>query len=132
MRVKDWFETLMVTTNLQGRPLDGLLLGAVLSQMHSVADFAYLRLASVFVIACVALCSYIALLEAGWKRLYAGSLAIAFTTVPAFQVFSAWSIASLYVLPALGAFAAAQFARRTVSGAVLRRALSGLPPSFHF
>jgi hypothetical protein len=126
MRVKDWFETLMVTTNLQGRPLDGLLLGAVLSQMHSVADFAYLRLASVLVIACVALCSFLALLKAGWNRLYAGSLAVAFTTVPAFQVFSAWSIASLYVLPALGGFAAVELARRTVSGVPVRRALYGL------
>src|SRR5258708_5071750 len=41
IRVQDWFSSLMTVTLLQGRPLDGLLLGLCLGNLHEIANFVY-------------------------------------------------------------------------------------------
>jgi hypothetical protein len=109
MRASDWYSTLLATTNLQGRPLDGLLLGFVLPLMKTVSDFAYLRFISLLGVAGVALCSYFLLVRFGWRRAHAAFLSVIFTSIPAFQVLVSWSIASLYIFPAIGAYFAVWF-----------------------
>lgn len=109
MRASDWYPTLLATTNLQGRPLDGLLLATVLPFMKTVSDFAYLRFVALLGVAGVALCSYFLLVRFGWHRAHAAFLSVIFISIPAFQVLVSWSIASLYIFPAIGSYFAVWF-----------------------
>jgi hypothetical protein len=114
MRVSDWFSSLMMVTLLQGRPLDGLLLGLGLSNFHAIGNFVALRLAGIIGAAALAFCSYLLLVKCGWQRVQAFCMAICFVTVPAFQVFVSWSIAALYVFPAFGAYYSVVLAERSL------------------
>jgi hypothetical protein len=125
MRANDWYSTLLTTTNLQGRPLDGLLLGAVLPLMKTVSDFAYLRFVALLGVAGVSLCAYSLLVRFGWQRAHAALLSVIFTTIPAFQVLVSWSIASLYIFPAIGAYFAVWFGLKGLNEDLKRPAKIG-------
>ncbi len=123
IRVPDWFYEQMVCSSLQGRPVDGLILGLALRCTHGIGDFLYMRMLGIFAEAAVALCAFVLLRQSGWGRLQSAGLALVFITVPAFQVLSAWSVAALHIPAALGAFGAVQLVKNCHDWRSLRNRL---------
>jgi hypothetical protein len=110
-RMQNCYHELMVCSCLQGRPMLGVVLGLAMGQMHRIADFAYMRLFGIFAASAVALCAYFLMRANGWRRVPAASLSLACIAVPGFQIFTAWSVTSTFILPMLGAFFAVDIAK---------------------
>jgi hypothetical protein len=111
VRMPNSFHELMVCSCLQGRPMLGVVLGLAMTQIHHIADFAYMRLFGIFAASAVAVCTYALMRANGWRKLPAASLSVACIAVPGFQVFAAWSVTSTFILPMLGAFLAVNIAK---------------------
>ncbi|HET7536203.1 MAG TPA: hypothetical protein VFJ90_07105, partial [Candidatus Didemnitutus sp.] len=79
-------------TSSQGRPLYGALLETSISQISTVDELRWLRLASVALIIGVGMALWRQLDNAGWQEVDAAALGLAVTFLPASQIAAGWAI----------------------------------------
>jgi hypothetical protein len=118
----DWFTSMLATSALQGRPLNGLLLGFGMIGFNSLSDFLYFHALAVLFTALLAFMIYHLANEAGWTKTQSFCLGLALVSLPPFQVILAWSVTTFYVLAIIFALISV----RTVAATKLRHLKSGI------
>jgi hypothetical protein len=94
----DWFASILAATNLQGRPIVGLLIASSVALFGSLGDFVYLHIFAILATACLSYLVYYLASQSGWTQLQSICLALALVSLPPFQVVVAWSTAGFFVL----------------------------------
>lgn len=98
-------------TASQGRPLYGALLETSFSQISTVDELRWLRLASVGLLVCIGMALWRQLDNSGWHELDAAAFGLAVTFLPAAQIAAGWAIGwgwSLSVLLGIAGYAAVE------------------------
>jgi hypothetical protein len=133
------------TSAAQGRPLEGLLNSWLFSAAGSIDNLRFLRILAIVGIAAFGVILHWALVRSGFRSAPAALIAVLISSLPAFQVYAAWTVAFSTPCAAILAGGASLVAatavdlprqlrrgRLVVSGAMLLAAILIYPPPAMF